>query len=72
LDATLKANHIRPADGIRMDNGAELHYLSGGKVIRMVMILKSNHLIRIKVNQLTSHYSLNEFQKVAAEIANQF
>jgi hypothetical protein len=71
LNSTLKANHISPAAGIRMHNGAELHYLSGGKVVRMVMILKSNHLIRIKVNQLTSRYSLNEFQKVATEIASQ-
>jgi hypothetical protein len=71
LDSTLKENHASPGDGIRMDGGAELHYLKGGKVIRMVMILKENHLIRLKVNQLTSRYSLAEFQKVTGELANQ-
>lgn len=71
LDSTLKANHVDPGDGIRVEGGAELHYLTGGKVIRMVMILKENHLIRLKVNPVTSRYSLDEFQKVAGELANQ-
>ena len=70
LDSTLKANHIDPGDGIRVNSGAELHYLTGGRVIRMAMILKGNCLIRLKVNQVTSHYSLDEFQKVAGELAN--
>lgn len=71
LDSTLKANHINSADGVRMGNGAELHYLTGGHVIRTVMILKENHLIRLKVNPATSRYSQEEFQKVAVELANQ-
>ncbi len=71
LDSTLKANHINPSDAIRMEGGAELHYLTGGRVIRMVMILKENHLIRLKVNPVTSRYSLDELQKVAGELANQ-
>lgn len=71
LDSTLMENHINPGDGIRMEGGAELHYLKGGNVIRMVMILKENHLIRLKVNQLTDRYNLAEFQKVAGELANQ-
>jgi len=71
LVVTLKANHIDPAGGIRMEDGAEVHYLAGGRVIRMVMILKENHLVRVKVNQLTSRYSLDEFKKVAGELANQ-
>jgi hypothetical protein len=71
LDSTLKANYINPGDGIRMENGAELHYLTGGRVVRMAMILKQNHLVRLKVNQLTSRYRLDEFQKVAEELAKQ-
>jgi hypothetical protein len=71
LDSTLKANHNNPGDSIPMEGGAELHYLTGGRVIRMAMILKENHLIRLKVNQVTSRYSLNEFQKVAEELASQ-
>jgi hypothetical protein len=70
LDSTLESNHIGLADGIRMENGAEIYYLSGGRVIRMVMILKQNHLIRLKVNQVTSDYSLSEFQKVAGELTD--
>ena len=71
LDSTLKANRLRPEDAIRIEGGAELHYFTGGKVVRMVMILKEDRLIRLKVNQVTSHYSLVEFRKVAAELAKQ-
>jgi hypothetical protein len=71
LDSTLKANHLSPRDAIRMEGGAELHYFTGGDVIRMVMILKEARLIRLKVNPVTSRYSLVEFRKVAAELANQ-
>jgi hypothetical protein len=71
LDSTLKANRISPEDAIRMEGGAELHYFTGGNVIRMVMVLKGNRLIRLKVNPVTSHYSLVEFRKVAAELAKQ-
>jgi hypothetical protein len=69
LDSTLKANHINPGDGIRVEGGAEVHYFTGGNVIRMVMILKENRLIRLKVNPVPRHYSLVEFRKVAAELA---
>jgi hypothetical protein len=69
LDSTLKANHIDPGDGIRMEGGAEVHYFTGGDAIRMVMILKENRLIRLKVNPVTSHYNLVEFRMVAAELA---
>jgi len=69
LDSTLKANRLRPEDAIRMEGGAELHYFTGGDVTRMVMILKENRLIRLKVNPVTSHYSLVELRKVAAELA---
>jgi hypothetical protein len=69
LDSTLKANRLSPGDAVRVEGGAELHYLTGGDVIRMVMILKENRLIRLKVNPVTSHYSLVEFRKVAAELA---
>ena len=71
LDSTLKANRLSPKDAIRMEGGAELHYFTGGDVIRMVMILKESRLIRLKVNPVTSHYSLVEFRKVAAELAKQ-
>lgn len=71
LDSTLKANRLSTEDAIRMEGGAELHYFTGGDVIRMVMILKENRLIRLKVNPVTSHYSLVEFRKVAAELAKQ-
>ena len=71
LDSTLKANRINPLDGIRTESGAELHYLTGGNVIRMAMALKGNHLIRLKVNQMTSHYSLDEFKRVAGKLASQ-
>lgn len=69
LNSTLKANRLRPEDAIHMEGGAELHYFTGGDVIRMVMILKENRLIRLKVNPVTSHYSLVELRKVAAELA---
>jgi hypothetical protein len=71
LASTLKANHLNPGHGIRMEDGAEVHYLSGGDVLRMVMILKENHLIRLKVNPVTSYYSVVEFRKVAEELAKQ-
>ncbi len=71
LDSILRANHTNPSDGVASKGGAELHYLTGGRVIRMVMVLKENHLIRLKVNQVTSRYSLDEFKKVAAELAGQ-
>ena len=71
LDSTLKANRLSPKDAIRMEGGAELNYFTGGDVIRMVMILKENRLIRLKVNPVTSHYSLVEFRRVAAELAKQ-
>ena len=69
LDSTLKANRLSPKDAIRMEGGAELHYFTGGDVIRMVMILKETRLIRLKVNPVTSRYSLVELRKVAAELA---
>jgi hypothetical protein len=50
---------------------AELNCLTGGDVIRMVMILRENRLIRLKVNPVTSQYSLVEFRRVAAELARQ-
>jgi hypothetical protein len=71
LDSTLKANHMNSADGIRMEGGAELHYFGRGDAIRMVMILKKNRLVRLKVNPVTSRYSPVEFRKVAAELARQ-
>ena len=70
LVSTLKANRLSPEDAIRI-GGAELHYFTGGDVVRMVMILKENRLVRLKVNPVTSHYSLVEFRKVAAELAKQ-
>jgi hypothetical protein len=69
LDSTLKANRLSPKDGIRMEGGAELHYFTGGNVIRMFMILRENRLIGIKVNPVTSHYSLVELRMVATELA---
>ena len=69
LDSTLKANRLSPEDAIRIQGGAELHYFTGGDVIRMVMILKENRLIRLKVNPVTSHYNLVEFRMVATELA---
>ena len=71
LDSTLKANRLSPKDGIHMEGGAELHYFTGGNVIRMFMVLKGNRLIGLKVNPVTSHYSLVELRKVAAELAKQ-
>ena len=69
LDSTLKANRLSPKDGIRMEGGAELHYFTGGNVIRMFMMLRENRLIVIKVNPVTSHYNLVEFRMVATELA---
>ena len=40
-------------------------------MIRMAMILKGSHLIRLKVSPVTSRYGPNEFQKVAEELAKQ-
>jgi hypothetical protein len=71
LDSTLKANRLRSEDAIRTEGGAELHYFAGGDVIRMVMILKQNRLIRLKVNPVTSYYSLVELRKVADALAKQ-
>lgn len=70
LAATLNANRINPANGIRTASGAELHYMAGGEVVRMVMVLKGNRLIRLKVNQVTSRYRLAELEQVAGELAN--
>lgn len=69
LDSTLRANRLSPGDAIRMAGGAELHYFTGGDVTRMVMILKQNRLIRLKVNPVPRGYRLDEFRKVAAELA---
>jgi hypothetical protein len=69
LDSTLIANRLSPKDGIRMEGGAELHYFTGGNVVRMFMVLKGNRLIVLKVNPVTSRYSLVELRKVAAELA---
>lgn len=71
LAETLTANHIDPANGITTKSGAELHYLTGGEVVRMAMVLKGNRLIRLKVNQVTSRYRLGEFKDVVGELANQ-
>jgi hypothetical protein len=70
LDSTLKANRLSPANAVRKQGGAELHYFTGGNVTRMVMILKENHLIRLKVNPATSRYRLVEFRKVTEELAS--
>src|SRR5258708_34521206 len=69
LDSTLKANRLNPGDALRAEGGAELHYFTGGRGIRMVMVLKENRLIRLKGNPVTSHYRLCELRKVAAELA---
>jgi len=71
LDSTLRANRLSPEVAIRMEGGAELNYFTGGDVIRMVMILRENRLIRLKVNPVTSNYNIVEFRKVAAELAKQ-
>jgi len=69
LESTLKANNIDPTEGVLKDGDARIYYLAGGKVVRMAMILKGNRLIRLKVNRVTSHYRVDEFQKVAGELA---
>jgi hypothetical protein len=69
LEATLTPNHILPGNSIRLQGGEELHYLAGGDVVRMVMILQGDRLLRLKVNQVTTHYSLVELKKVAEELA---
>jgi hypothetical protein len=71
LTETLKANRIDPRDGIPTQGGGELHYLTGGEVVRMAMVRKDNRLIRLKVNQLTSRYRLDEFKQVVGELAKQ-
>jgi hypothetical protein len=71
LAATLKANSINPLDVVRTPSGAEVHYLAAGEVVRMAMVLKGNRMIRLKVNQVTSRYSLGEFKNVVGELANQ-
>ena len=52
-----------------MESGAELHYFTGGNLVRMFMMRRENHLIVVKVNPVTSRYSLAELRKVAAELA---
>ena len=52
-----------------IEGGAELHYFTGTDVVRMVMVLRENPLLRLKVNPVTSLYSLAEFKGVAAELA---
>ena len=71
LDSTVLANHLDPADGIRTAGGAELHYLTGGTVVRMALVLKGNRLVRLKVNQLTSRYRLDEFKTIVTSLADQ-
>ena len=69
LHSTLRANRLRPEDAILIEGGVELHYFTGTDVVRMVLILKENRLLRLKVNPVTSLYSLVEFKSVAAELA---
>jgi hypothetical protein len=69
LVSTLQANRLDPRDAIRTDSGAELHYFTGGTVVRMFMLRKENRLVVVKVNPVTSHYSQVELRKVAAELA---
>jgi hypothetical protein len=68
LDTTLKENRLNPLAAVRID-GAELHYFTAGDIVRMVMILKGKHLVRLKVNPVPDRYSLAEFQAVAGELA---
>jgi hypothetical protein len=70
LDSTLKANHISLTEGLHAASGAEIYYMSGSEVVRMAMILKENHLVRVKVNQVTSRYNLDEFRLVTRDLAN--
>lgn len=70
LYSTLKANHVRPEDDDRKGT-AELHDMTRGEVVRMAMILREDRLLRLKVNQGTSHYNLAEFKKGAEELARQ-
>jgi len=69
LNPMLRENHVNPDDGIPVEGGARLHYMAGGQVIRMVVIPKGNRLLRLKVNVVTSRYRLDEFRKVAEELA---
>jgi hypothetical protein len=68
LDTTLKENRLSPSAAVRID-GTELRYFTGGDVVRMVMILKGKHLVRLKVNPVPARYSLAEFRAVAGELA---
>jgi hypothetical protein len=68
LDTTLKENRLSPSAAVRID-GTELHYFTGGDIVRMVMILKGNHLVRLKVNPVPARYSLAEFRAVVGELA---
>lgn len=70
LYSTLRENRLDPAAGIRTKEGSEIHYLAGGSIVRMVMILRENRLVRLKVNPVTSHYRLEELQRVAEELAS--
>ena len=69
LDNTLIENRVSPGNGTIMTGGAELHYLIGDPVVRMAMVCKENRLIRVKVNQVTSRYSVGEFRKVVESLA---
>jgi hypothetical protein len=71
LKSTKKENRQKPGADIRLPGGAEIHYLRGGEVIRMALILKGRQLVRLKVNQATSRYSLDQFMRVAEELASQ-
>jgi hypothetical protein len=68
LDTTLKENRLSPLAAVRID-GAELHYFTGGDIVRMVMILKGKNLVRLKVNPVPDRYSLAELQAVAGQLA---
>ena len=50
------------------DLGDEAYFHSDGENFYFILVRKVNRLIRMKVNKITSHSSLDEFHAVAREI----
>jgi len=59
-------------EGVKIiqDMGDEAYFHSDGKNFYFILVRKGRTMFRIKVNKITSHTSLNEFNMVAKNISN--
>ena len=60
-------------EGVKIvnDMGDEAYFHSDGKNFYFILVRKGNIMFRIKVNKITSHTSLNEFNLISNKIADE-